>query len=102
MLSWLEHHMLPCAYKSFFGIDCPACGFQRSFIQLMKGNFGESFLLYPPLLFVLLMFAAFTVHAFNKKIIGKRIVTTYAWAVLGIVLVNYLIKMIFFKGQILA
>ena len=94
--------MLPCAYKSFFGIDCPLCGFQRSFIQLMKGNFGESFALYPPLVFVLLMFAAFTVHAINKRIIGKRMVSSYAWMVLGIVMLNYIIKLIFFKGEVIA
>jgi hypothetical protein len=94
--------MLPCAYKSFFGIDCPACGFQRSFILLLKGNFAESFIMYPPLLFVLLMFAAFTVHVFNKKIIGKRIVTSYAWTVLGIVMLSYIVKMIFFRAEIIS
>lgn len=94
--------MLPCAYKSLFGIDCPLCGFQRSFIQLMKGNIGESFVLYPPLVFVLLMFAAFAVHAFNRKIIGKRIVSSYAWTVLGIIMLNYIIKLIFFKGEIIS
>ena len=99
MLSWLDKHLLPCAYKSLFGIDCPACGFQRSFIQLLKGNFTDSFSLYPPLLLVLLMFIVFAVHVFNKKIIGKRIVTSYAWTVLGIVMLNYIIKMIFFNGE---
>ena len=94
--------MLPCAYKSFFGIDCPACGFQRSFILLLKGNFADSFVMYPPLLFVLLMLVAFTVHAFNKKLIGKRIVTSYAWTVLGIVILSYIIKMVFYNGEIIS
>lgn len=99
MLSWLEKHMLPCAYKSLLGIDCPACGIQRSFIQLLKGNFSESFSLYPPLLLVLLLFIVIAIHVFNKKIVGKRIVTTYAGTVLGIVMLNYFIKMFFFNGD---
>ena len=102
MLSWLEAHLLPCAYKSLFGFDCPACGFQRSFIQLIKGNFAESFSLYPPLLFVLLMFLFFAIHVINKNILGKRLVSRYAWVVLGVVMLNYVIKMVFLKGLILS
>jgi hypothetical protein len=98
MLSWLEKHLLPCAYKSLFGFDCPACGFQRSFLQLMKGNFAESFALYPPLLFVLVMFLFFAIHVVNKNILGKRLVSGYAWTVLGIVMLSYVIKMIFLQG----
>lgn len=58
---WLEKHYLPCFYKKYLGIECPGCGMQRSLIELLKGNFFESFRLYPALtttiaLFVLLIF----------------------------------------------
>lgn len=42
MINWLEHHLLPCFFKSYFGVECPGCGLQRSFISLLKGNFLES------------------------------------------------------------
>lgn len=53
---WLENHKGSCVYKKLFNIECPGCGLQRSFIELLKGNFWESFLLYPaiyPLIFTL-------------------------------------------------
>lgn len=42
--------MFPCIYKQLFGIDCPFCGFQRSVIALLKGDFADSFIFYPPLI----------------------------------------------------
>jgi len=55
LIEWLEEHMLPCIYKKYLGFDCPGCGIQRSLISLLKGDFAESFELYPPLIFVLLL-----------------------------------------------
>jgi hypothetical protein len=54
---WLQRHLLTCPFKWLTGIDCPGCGFQRSFTALIKGNFQHSFVLYPatvPLLLLLL------------------------------------------------
>ena len=47
--------MLPCVYKQYLGFECPGCGIQRSFIALLKGDFAESFELYPPLIFILVL-----------------------------------------------
>lgn len=67
MLSyWLEHHMLPCPVKSLFGVDCPGCGMQRSFIELIRGNIGDSFLLYPALIPVMLMMILLFAHLIIK------------------------------------
>lgn len=38
MINWLEKHLLPCFFKSHFGMDCPGCGMQRSLIALLKGD----------------------------------------------------------------
>jgi hypothetical protein len=46
-LSWLQNHLIPCPFKYLTGIDCPGCGFQRSVIALLKGDFYQSILLYP-------------------------------------------------------
>lgn len=47
-IQWLQHHLLTCPFKYLTGIDCPGCGFQRSLIALVQGNFHQSLALYPP------------------------------------------------------
>ena len=50
IIIWLESHQQACFYKKFIGIECPGCGMQRSFIELLKLNFTESFVLFPALI----------------------------------------------------
>lgn len=42
--------MIPCSWKESFGIECPSCGVQRSFLELMHGHVLESMLRFPALL----------------------------------------------------
>lgn len=61
--------MLPCQYKQIFDISCPMCGFQRSFIELLKGNFYESFTIYPAMLPIIITVAvtiAFYIYNWQK------------------------------------
>jgi hypothetical protein len=92
MISWLEIHLLPCGFKSIFGIDCPGCGFQRSVIALLKGNLSESLGLYPatiPLLITCVFLLLKIKYHFDKnEIIKKSLLTTVAI----IILVSYSIK----------
>jgi len=62
MIEWLEEHMLPCLFKSHFGVDCPGCGMQRSLISFIKGDYLESFEFYPPLALILILFLTLTLH----------------------------------------
>jgi len=41
-LSALENYLLPCPFKMLTGCDCPACGTQRSIIQLLQGDLAAS------------------------------------------------------------
>ena len=91
MLSWLENNLLPCAYKSLFGIDCPACGIQRSLISLLNGDLQESFFLYPPLLFVLIGIGAGTLYLIKPKFVKSVFLKKYFTFLLIIVLTNYII-----------
>ena len=71
IIGWMEGHQLPCLIKKFFHVDCPTCGLQRSIVELLKGNVGESFKLYPALLFLILFFIILFVntkwHLFNHQ-----------------------------------
>ena len=54
--------MIPCFYKKFFGVECPGCGMQRSIIALLRGDFHDSFLLYPPLGLVIALIVLLIIH----------------------------------------
>jgi hypothetical protein len=94
MLSWLENHMFPCALKSLAGFDCPLCGGQRAFIQLLKGNFADSFSIYPPLLFILIYFAILTLYLSKSKLVTKKRLNISSIAVLSVIFINYTVKII--------
>jgi hypothetical protein len=86
--------MLPCAYKSIFGIDCPGCGFQRAFIALLKGNIGESLHLYPaviPILITAAVLLADTRYRFDRNLKIRKGLYIFTGLVIA---VSYVSKMV--------
>ena len=57
ILNKVDSFLIPCPFKYLTALDCPGCGFQRSMIELCKGNFQESFQLYPPAILFLFSLA---------------------------------------------
>ena len=93
-INWLQKHLLTCPFKYLTGIDCPGCGFQRSVIQLMNGNFHQSFILYPPTIPLLLFFSYGLADAFFKLDTSKNSVKKSLFILNGsIVLISYGLKM---------
>lgn len=90
----MENQLLPCAYKSLFGIDCPICGFQRALVLLLHGDIKQSFFMYPPLLPVVFLIIIFVIHLINKKAVDRKKLIYYSSIVLIIITVNFLIKWI--------
>jgi hypothetical protein len=70
---WLEKHSLPCFYKAITGMDCPGCGAQRAFIELIRGNIHESLKLYPALIPIFLMVGFMVIHLIFKFENGAKI-----------------------------
>ena len=64
--------MLPCMSKALFGVDCPLCGFQRSFWLLVEGRFTESFSMYPPLIPVILLLVLALVRHYRSRWVSSR------------------------------
>lgn len=60
LIDFLEDHMLSCRWKEL-GVECLGCGFQRSVIYLLKGEFVQAFWSYPAIysLVTMLMFLFF-------------------------------------------
>jgi hypothetical protein len=98
--AWLQQHLLPCPFKQITGIDCPFCGFQRSALALFDGDLHRSFLLYPPLVPLIMFIIYSVVEALMKikppeKTLKKAMVAGIAL----LVLINYAIKLWTLQGR---
>jgi len=95
LVDWLQNHLIPCPFKALTGIDCPGCGFQRSFIALMQGDLSKSWLLYPPTIPLLLLFVtAGLMYKFRIK--QRPLLLKILVIVVGnFVMISYLHKMFF-------
>jgi hypothetical protein len=94
-INWLEDHLGSCIYKRFFGIECPGCGMQRSFIELLKGNILESIKLYPALLPMILTLILLVLHIIFKYKNGALILKISFIFTALIMIFAYIIKMIY-------
>lgn len=86
--------LFPCGLKEVSGIDCPTCGFQRSLIFLLEGDFYESFKMFPPLLPSIVMIIFFFLHLIDRKIISRKLIWNYGAILLVIIGISYIIKML--------
>jgi hypothetical protein len=93
IISWLQHHLLPCPFKFVTGIDCPGCGFQRSLIYLIKGELKASIQMYPATIPLLLLGAFFLVKHYFVFKKSELIATILACLVGGIIIAGYIKKM---------
>lgn len=95
LLKTLEDYMLPCMSKTHFGVDCIGCGFQRSAVLLLKGDFVASFLMYPALYPMILFFAFLIFDLFIKIKYSEKLKLTLACLTLIVAVSNYIIKLFF-------
>jgi Protein of unknown function (DUF2752) len=91
---WLESHLLACPIKAAVGMDCPGCGFQRSFMALLRGDLASSWDHYPPLLpflatLVLLVIALRSRIPYRMHALAASVAATGAFIV-----VSYMHKML--------
>ncbi len=92
VIDWLSHHLLSCPFKALAGIDCPGCGLQRSILALFKGDFMNSFKLYPatiPLIFIVIFTLLHLKMEFEH---GARLIKIVYAGVAVIILINYIYK----------
>ena len=94
LIKWLESHQLPCLNKSVLGIDCPGCGMQTAFIELLKGNFIESIKLYPALIPTIIMLAFLILHLIIRIKNGALILKITFIINCSIIIISYINKLI--------
>jgi len=95
LIQWVQGHMFPCLYKQMFGISCPMCGFQRSVIELLKGNIAESIYHFPALLPVIFTSIVFIVLRISKIQKTKVIVQVLLLFDLTIMIITCVYKNIY-------
>jgi Protein of unknown function (DUF2752) len=94
IIAWLEAHMATCSYKKYLGVECPGCGMQRSFIELLKGNFYESFILYPALSTTIFLLFYLVLHLIFKFKNGANILKIVFIINASIMVLNYIYKLL--------
>ncbi|MEZ5012963.1 MAG: DUF2752 domain-containing protein [Chitinophagales bacterium] len=95
MTGWLETHMFRCPSVTWFGMECPGCGMQRSLIFLLKGQFLDSFLMYPPLLPLLGMVIYLALHLLFSFRSGAKILQYMFVGNAVLVFLNYTLRIFF-------
>jgi hypothetical protein len=92
---WLKGHLIPCPFKYLTHLDCPGCGFQRSFLALIQGDVQASFDLYPPTIPLLITFLYFALsHKLPLNVSTNDTVKKTVFIIAGtLVTVNYIIKL---------
>ena len=93
-LDWLEHHLITCPTKHFFGIECPGCGMQRSIIELLRGNLWESIKLYPPLIPMIILLVLLVINLKVNSIALQKVLKYFFIAEVIIIFINYILKFI--------
>lgn len=94
LIHWLESHQQACFYKKYLGVECPGCGMQRSFIELLKGNFIESIALFPALLPILILVLFLVLHLIFKFRNGAYILKILFIINTSILVLNYIYKLL--------
>ncbi|MFK7783655.1 MAG: DUF2752 domain-containing protein [Crocinitomicaceae bacterium] len=85
--------MIECSWKAQFGVDCLTCGFQRSFLSLMRGDVVDSFVQFPatiPFIACVLFLIAhltFKINNGHRWIVGMFSLTAV------LIVANYTIKL---------
>lgn len=96
VIEWLESHLQSCFYKKYFGIECPGCGMQRAFIELLKGNFTESLVLFPALIPTIIMITYLILHLIFKFDKGAQVLKILFITNTSIVVLSYIYKILIY------
>jgi hypothetical protein len=94
LIKWLETHRMTCAFKRYTGYDCPGCGIQSAFIELLKGHIGESIRLYPALIPMIVTLLFILVATTGKVPRSDSILKFLIIFTLSILIAGYIIKLL--------
>lgn len=94
LTDWVERNLFVCPSKRLFLLDCPGCGFQRSFLYLMKGEWVASFTMYPALIPVLFLWVYLVLHLIFRFRQGARNLVIIFISCCSIITAHYIYKIV--------
>lgn len=89
---------VPCIFHAVTGYYCPGCGGTRAVGAFLQGNFGQSFIYHPIVVYAAVLYLCFMVTHTIEKIsggrwkIGMHYRNGYVFAALAIVVINTAVK----------
>jgi len=97
IVQFLKEHLLACPSRMYLHVECPGCGFQRSFIALLNGDVNASLALYPATIPILIMIIFSALHLKYKFLYGAAIIKYLVIAIAIVILVFYIYRLIHLK-----
>jgi hypothetical protein len=94
LINYLENHQGTCLIKNVTGHECPGCGLQRAFVELLKGNFAESISIHPGLIPLILLVLLGILQLIFKWRKGGKALVVATIVVISIFLINFTLKSI--------
>ena len=88
-----EDEMLPCLSKQLLDMECPGCGLQRAVVLMLQGEFKASFLMYPGLYPLILLFALIVFDRIFNLSFGQRGIALLGLLTVGTILTNFIIRL---------
>lgn len=93
-INYLENHQGSCLIKSVTGHECPGCGLQRAFVELLKGNVAESISIHPGLIPLILLVVLGILQLIFRWGKGGKMLIISTIVVISIFLINFTLKCI--------
>jgi hypothetical protein len=90
----MEGHLLPCPFKLLTGCDCPACGTQRSVLQLLKGDVAGSLAHNPSGIGSVILLSVFLISRHFGEISRRRFRLTAVSMLVSAMLFQWCLKWI--------
>ena len=88
----------PCIFHRVTGYYCPGCGGTRAVMAFVRGRWFTSFLYHPLVLYLAILFMFFMatntiqIIGHGKCNIGMKYHDIYVYAMVGIIVVNWIVK----------
>lgn len=92
--SYIDLPKMSCRIKDATGIECPGCGIQRSIELLINGRIGESMMMYPALIPLILTFVMLAIHLWKKKNYTLNLTLIFLTLAIALILGFYIFKFI--------
>ncbi|MCR5742468.1 MAG: DUF2752 domain-containing protein [Lachnospiraceae bacterium] len=89
--------LFSCPIHMLTGYYCPGCGGTRAFIHAVHGEFVDSLICHPVVLYVLVVGGLFMISQTAKRfsrgrLWGMKFRMIYLWILVGLYVVNFIVK----------